>query len=171
MKIALTGTPGTGKTSAAARLSDITVIDLRKLSQENAERFVFDQDHDCLEIDLTELQALIPEVSGNAIIEGHLSHLLENDLVIILRCSPKVLAERLSIRNWPPEKIKENQEAEAVDVIMIEAMESDHEVLEVDTTSLSPAEVADAIEDIIAGERNKYKPGNIDWSSEVMEWF
>jgi len=169
--VAVTGTPGTGKTTACALLENIEVLNLRRIAEENAQLFSRDEQRNCLEIDISIFQKLIGEIRGNTVLEGHFSHLLWNDIAIVLRCSPKVIRERLSTRGWSEEKMRENMEAEAVDVVLIEALEHNDDVLEVDTTDLKPEEVAEAIRLIIAGERSKYQPGNIDWSEEVMDWY
>jgi broad-specificity NMP kinase len=36
---------------------------------------------------------------------------------------------------------------------------------------MKPSQVARAIDSIIAGERQKYRVGNVDWSEEVLSWF
>jgi len=168
---AVTGTPGTGKSAACALLKNAEAMHLNDLIQENAEIFKADETDGCIAGDTDRLQELVGKPKGTVVIEGHLSHLLENDLTIVLRCSPTVLAERLSPRGWPLEKLRENQEAEAVDVILIEAVERGGEVLEIDTTEMTPEAVAAAIESIIAGERAKYRPGAVDWSQEVLDWY
>jgi adenylate kinase len=105
------------------------------------------------------------------ILEGHFSHMLRPDVAIVLRCSPKVLEKRLRKKGWDESKIRENVEAEAVDVVLIEAVENVPEVLEIDTTDMKPGQVAKAIDSIVAGERQKYRVGNVDWSEEVLSWF
>jgi adenylate kinase len=171
MMIAVTGTPGTGKTSACALLKGVTVVDLRKLAEEHAEEFTFDKERGSIEIDPPVLKKLIPRVKGTVVIEGHVSHLMDPDMIIVLRCSPKVLKKRLAKRRWKKEKIVENLEAEAVDVVLIEALDSCDKVFEIDTTSMKPKQVAEAISSIISGEKGKYRPGNIDWSGEVLDWY
>lgn len=168
---AVTGTPGTGKSAACALLKNAEVVHLNDLIKEHSELFKFDESDACIEVDAQKLQELVGRPEGTVVIEGHLSHLLENDLTIVLRCSPTVLAQRLSPRGWSAEKLRENQEAEAVDVILVEAVERGGEVLEIDTTEMTPEVVAAAIESIIAGERTKYRSGNIDWSQEVLDWY
>ena len=44
----------------------------------------------------------------STVIDGHLSHLLPVDCVVILRCSPSVLRTRLSGRSYEEEKIAQN---------------------------------------------------------------
>jgi len=102
------------------------------------------------------------------IVEGHLAHLLPCDRVVVLRCRPDVLAARLAPRGYPAEKIAENADAEALDVILIETLEEhpDEHILEVDTTALSVGECADRIEEFIRGELpSSY--GSIDWTDHL----
>ena len=42
--------------------------------------------------------------AGRWVIDGHLSHLLEVDGVVLLRCSPPVLSNRLEGRSYAEEK-------------------------------------------------------------------
>jgi broad-specificity NMP kinase len=55
--------------------------------------------------------------------------------------------------------------------VLIEALENVPEVCEIDTTEMNDKQVAKAIDRIIAGERQKYRVGNVDWSQEVLSWF
>ena len=111
------------------------------------------------------------------ILEGHLSHLLKNvDYVIILRCHPETLWRRLRNRNWNKEKIKENVEAEILDIILCEAVEkhSRDKLFEIDTTNLQPKEVADIILELIESgfkRDEKLSIGRIDWSEEILDWW
>ena len=74
-------------------------------------------------------------------------------------------------KRWTERKIRENVEAEAVDVVLIEAVQSVPQVFEIDTTHRRPKQVGLAIEEIISGEKQKYRVGNVDWSREVLGWF
>ena len=171
MLIAVTGTPGTGKTAACALLKGVTVVDLRKLAMEHADEFTVDKKRGSMEVDPRVLRKFIPKEKEVVVIEGHLSHLMKPDITIVLRCSPKVLRRRLAKRHWSEKKIQENVEAEAVDVILIEALEACKKVFEIDTTEMTARKVANAIASIISGERGKYRPGDIDWSGEVFDWY
>jgi len=107
---------------------------------------------------------------------GHISHLLKNvNKIIVLRCHPDFLKKRLSKKRWTAEKIKENIEAEILDIILCEALESHTEknVFEIDTTKLSVKKVVSNILEIINNkfeQMDKYRVGNIDWSEEVFNW-
>ncbi len=166
MKIALTGTPGTGK-SSAARLVDrgFGIVDINALAREGYSLGT-DPERGSLIVDLDRLADYIDRLRGDYIIEGHVAHLLPSDLVVVLRTAPAVLRERLAERGWSPAKVAENVEAEALDVILVEALELNRRVYEIDTTGLTPAETAQAVREI-AGGTDKYKPGSVDFSEEL----
>ncbi|MFA5312554.1 MAG: adenylate kinase family protein [Methanomassiliicoccales archaeon] len=175
MLIALTGTPGTGKTTVGKELipRGISVREVSDIAREKGLLREKDVGRDSYDIDPDELDAAIDFLreGPTTILVGHLSHLVDSDIVIVLRCRPSVLEERLASRGWSPKKVRENAEAEAVDIILIEAMEVNDTVYEIDTTGMGPASVADAILDILAGKTDKYGMGNIDWSDEVLKWY
>lgn len=170
MYIALTGTPGTGKTSVAKILAD------RGHSIATVEEIA--AKHDALEtvegekeIDTVKLSAAVFEPHETVIVVGHLAHYIPNTVCIILRCHPNRMKQRLSSRNYSKEKVLENMEAEAIDIILTEALEAWDNVFEIDTSDLAPELVADAIEKIINGNADEYSPGKIDWSGAVMDWY
>lgn len=171
--ISVTGTPGTGKSLACALIKNYFVIDLNALIRKNARKFAFDSDRESIEVSAMELEKLLPKIESDIIVEGHLSHLLRPDISIVLRCSPNELGKRLRKRGWNEAKIRENQEAEAVDVILIEALSRKRSsVFEIDTTHMKPKDVAKSIQDIIEGrDVERFKPGSIDWSGEVLGWY
>lgn len=173
--IAITGTPGTGKSTAGAALRSTrrSVVELGDLIKEQHLYDGKDAERDTLEVDpdvlAEKVLPLLPE--GDVVLVGHLSHLVPVDLVVVLRCRPSVLKDRLVSRGWRPLKVQENVEAEALDVILVEAVETGRDVVEIDTTELTEAQVAAALEEIWMGEREKYAVGHVDWSQEVLDWF
>jgi adenylate kinase len=171
MRIAVTGTPGVGKTSASSKIKRIPVYHVNDLVDTFGLVDGYDHKRKTKEVDVKKLARKIEKLQGDMILEGHFSHMLNPDIAIVLRCSPAVLEKRLKKKGWPEKKIRENVEAEAVDVVLIEALENVPEVLEVDTTKMTDSQVAKAIEKIISGERQKYRVGNVDWSQEVLSWF
>ncbi len=161
--IALTGTPGTGKTTVAELLKKRghEVISVLEMARKHG--CILDEEGDEVEIDVERLA----NFRFDGIVEGHLSHYLHPDITIVLRCNPLILKERLADRGWDEEKLMENVEAELLDVILVEAIEMNYNVFEVDTTSMTPEEVADVVENIISGEGEEYRPGRVDWLSEL----
>ena len=170
MYVALTGTPGTGKTSAAKILRErgLIITTVEELATKHGALEIVDGEK---EVDTEKLRKAICESPETIIVVGHLSHNLPNGLCIILRCHPEVIRKRLGTRNYSREKVLENLEAEAVDVILMEAIETCENVCEVDTSNLAPEEVAGIIEKIMNGEADKYPPGKVDWSGAVMDWY
>ena len=171
MRIAVTGTPGVGKTSACSKIKRIQVYHVSDLVEMFGIANGYDHKRKTKEVDVKKLAKKIEKLEGDMIFEGHFSHMLDPDVAIVLRCSPAVLEKRLKKKGWPEKKIRENVEAEAVDVVLIEALENVPDVCEIDTTEMTDSQVAKAIERIITGERQKYRVGNVDWSQEVLSWF
>jgi adenylate kinase len=150
-----------------------TVYEVNLLAEEKGLLGRRDRRRATREVDISALDKAVSEDERfkDAILVGHLSHHLTVDLIVVLRCRPSVLASRLEGRGYSDEKVNENVEAEALDVILIEAVETERQVLEVDTTIKKVTEVVAAMEEILAGEREKYAIGHIDWSEEVLGWF
>jgi adenylate kinase len=171
MKTALTGTPGVGTTSVSSLVRSVQVLSVNDLAEAADAIDGFDEARDTKEVDVDSLARYVGRIKGDALIEGHLSHLLGVDIAIVLRCSPSVLRKRLTAKGWSEAKVTENVEAEAVDVVLVEALGSAPVVCEIDVTSLPVEEVAAAVERILAGESEKYPVGNVDWSQEVLGWF
>jgi len=170
MKIALTGTPGVGKSEVAKRLEEMGYNVLRL--EEIVDRFVIGYD-DERESKIVDEEAMDEYIRGIKekdilIIEGHLSHLLSVDGVIILRCHPKELIKRLRTKKWNERKIKENVEAEALDIILERALEKHRKIWEIETTGKNVDEVAEEVRKIIE-KRPPPNYGNIDYSEWLME--
>jgi len=165
MIIAVTGTPGVGKTTVSKLLSEKLGYEYVGIKEFAMERRIGTKVGDELEIDVDELAGEMgKEFRGrNVIIDGHLSHFVPADVVIVLRAHPKLVADRLKERGYSKEKLAENVEAELIDVILVEALEENENVIEIDTTGKTPEEVVNEIIDLI--ERGvKRRVGIVDWS-------
>ncbi len=161
MQIALTGTPGTGKTTIASLLP-YNVIDINSMVKAGL-NLGKDPDRDCLEADMDALESQLKDMDTNeiTILEGHFSHHFAQ-WAIVLRLDPTILRKRLEGRGYSEEKTRENLEAEALDVILVEAVEYCSRVDEVDTTGCSQSEVAGIVTKIIEGDLVQ-PPGQVDW--------
>ncbi|WP_336133525.1 adenylate kinase family protein [Natronomonas amylolytica] len=155
MRVVVTGTPGTGKTTATEHVeTDLDIVHLNDLIREEGLDEGEDPERGSLIADIDALQERLAD-RDDVLIESHLAHHLDADRVVVLRCHPRQLRERLLDRGEDGAKAAENAEAEALDVILSEAVNAHgiENVYEVDTTDRSPAAVAEAIEAVIAGER------------------
>jgi len=188
MIVAITGTPGTGKTSVCKALG-LEYLDLNRIVEE--ERFYtgVDPKRGSLIADLERLKEYVwheSERNDVLVIEGHLAHLLEPEVAIVLRANPSVLAERLKQKGFPPQKIQENVEAETLDIILAEAVERCETVYEMDTSGENVDVIAARVRELIDAEteaegeeegvngrkkalREMYEPGSVDWTCFIEE--
>src|SRR5438309_2511507 len=173
MLVAITGTPGTGKSTTCAVLSSrgYTVIDLDDLARHEGLIVGRDAVRGTDEVDIEALRGRIRVPAKIAFLKSHYSHRMDVNLAVVLRCRPSVLRARLEARGWPSEKVRENVEAEAIDVILQEAVARLPFVFEVDTTSATASETAEAILAILQGKTKGHEPGTVDWASEVLSWY
>lgn len=166
MMCGITGIPGTGKSAVSDELEKRGYRVVHANDTIGAYVLERDDERDSVVIDDELWAAEFQSIDG--IVEGHLVHLLPCDRIVVLRCRPDVLISRLDERGYSCEKISENAEAEAIDLILIETLDI-HEgskVLEIDTTSRSVKECADLIEEFIKGKiPSSY--GSIDWSDFI----
>ncbi|ABN07296.1 nucleotide kinase (related to CMP and AMP kinase)-like protein [Methanocorpusculum labreanum Z] len=168
MMIGITGTPGCGKTTVADLLRDMgyPVLDLKT----TVGPFVLEHD-DASGSDIVDVDAwadAFPYTEG--FVEGGFAHYLPCDKIVILRCRPDVLRERLASRGYSKEKIRENLEAEALDVILIETADAfaSEQIYEIDTTSTERESVVRRIISFAKGE-TPASFGSLDWSEYIAD--
>ena len=179
MRVAVTGTPGTGKTSATEafergvadafvgdgvdEVDDSEVIHLNDHVGTDRLYTGVDESRESLVADLDGIEAWLDERENaedrkeaeTLLVESHLAHLLPADRVVVLRCHPEELTRRLSERGVKKSKASENAESEALDTVLSEAVSrhGTESVYEVDTIDRTPTEVGEAIAAVVAGER------------------
>ena len=161
MIIAISGTPGTGKTSVAEHL-DYPSIGITNFAEEHNIGENVDGER---EINIEELvEELEKEVQRHedVVVEGHLAHHLDAGYCVVLRCRPDVLRERLEGRDYSEQKIDENVEAEAMDLILSEAVSKQSNIIELNTTKTAAEDVAVKVKKRIENDETGY--GNFDWT-------
>lgn len=146
--IAVTGTPGTGKSAIAKKLSlllDYVYLDGSKLVKTAKLAEKYDKKRKTAIVDPSLFTHAVLKVrdseakkgSKGLIVDSHLSHFLPKKAVaacIVLSCSLPELERRLAKRGYSKAKIRENLDAEIFDTIMVEAAESGHKIIKFDAT-------------------------------------
>ena len=166
MRLAVTGTPGTGKTSATEAL-DREVVHLNDVIRERDLWTERDADRDgSLVADLDAVREYLGDREG--VVESHLAHHLDADRVVVLRCRPDMLEDRLLDRGESAATARENRESEALDVVLGEAVDRHgaDAVYEIDTTDLNPDGTAAEIAAVAGGERAP-SAGEVDFIEYV----
>lgn len=185
MRVALTGVPGTGKSTLAQALAERhgwLVVGLNELAREHGLLGEVDEARGSHVVDARRLARVLDKAYATVVpalvAEGHFAHEVEADVTVLLRCDPLVLVDRLRARGWSEAKVRENVEAEALDVLAQEvldaAAEGGGEAWELDVTRLGVEEAADAIQRIAEGHPEGLKAGPVGsarWSLESLPWF
>tara|TARA_B100000482_G_scaffold93506_1_gene67348 strand:+ start:5887 stop:6429 length:543 start_codon:yes stop_codon:yes gene_type:complete len=175
-RIALSGTPGTGKTTISSILENegFKILSLEKIAEKYDCLGDLDVSDNSKPIDIELLISRLEEdwsiVPDNiTIIDGHLSHLLPCDQTIILRCKPDILKSRLEKRNYSIGKIQANIEWELIGGPWNDN-EKRNEWLELDTTEIDENTVKQHIVKWIVDD---FKPTavdtDIDWIAAMEE--
>ncbi len=183
MIVSISGVGGTGKTSVAKlfvknlnkkikpRKEKYKLVELNKLAGKKDLYIGFDK---ARQSKIVKMGALKKEVNAlrkkheNLLIEGLYAHFFDSDILIVLRCNPKVLEKRLKKKYKWPTKITENIEAEMINLITEESLplHKPGSVFDVDTTGKTAKQTADIVKKIInneGDERRKHIAGQIDW--------
>jgi len=113
--IAITGSPGVGKTTLAHLLSDAMQFEIQSIESIAAQTNCLcgkDEIDNTMLIDAECLQQQAHFLDRDCIVEGHLSHYIPSNIIILLRCHPMVLKQRLEARAYAQRKVVENVEWE-----------------------------------------------------------
>ena len=155
--IAVTGTPGCGKTTLCSKLP-YPVLSVHDLAVK----------YDCIgpvesdgaaPIDIENLSKKWVKPDEITLIDGHLSHLLPVDAIVILRCKPEILRQRLTNREYSVVKVEENVEFELLGGVWADLLNDNRPKIE------DSENIADWIN---SGCPNITSPFDaIDWISEI----
>jgi adenylate kinase len=155
VRVAVTGTPGTGKTTATELLdTGLDVVHLNEVIRTEGLTTGHDSDRESA---IADMKAVADWLDGrkDVLFESHLAHQCSADRVVVCRCHPEQLEDRLSARGESDVSIAENAESEALDIILSEAVQEHgtDSVYEIETTDRTPDAVAAEIAAVIEGER------------------
>ncbi len=176
--VVVIGVPGSGKTTIAKKLAlniGCSYLNVGSLARERGYVLGIDKKRDSLilneDLIADEIRRLACEKC--LVIETIDPNAIPRELVravIVVRCRPSVLLERLKLRKYSLSKIRENIEYEAIDGSVYDALliTSKERIIEVDGCD---KELEDEIEVILDFLRGKIagKVGKFDWSTDFME--
>ena len=157
--IAVTGTPGVGKTAIARKLSLFIGYEYINGAELAEKCYVGYDDHRNTHI--ADVSLFADEVAKvrekcskkGIIVDSHLSHHLPEELVdicVVIVCDLGHLEERLQKKGFDPPKIRENLDAEIFEVILSESKR--HRILKFDSSGL-----LESLEDKIRNLSEKIK--------------
>ncbi len=168
-RVALTGTPGTGKSSLAKMIKENGMI-VESLEDIAIRLSCIDdiEEDGARPIDIKKLRSQLevewlerPQL--NTIIDGHLSHHFQVDCIVILRCHPKILENRYRKRGYTSEKISENIEWEILGGPWNE-ISLEKACIEFDSSELTTKQIFDGFMSWIT---DGFKPMD---TSKVIDW-
>jgi len=178
--IAVTGTPGTGKTTFAKSLSKETGIRIIEVNDivEDKKLFTGLDENGSKIVKLDELKKEIKgllkkqsEEAKSIILVGHLlaDLNLDYDITAVTRSNLKVLVGRLEERGYQKEKLRENLVSESIDYCGVQAAERSKETYEIETES-DKAKLSYYIKERLAGKAlEKPKLPEISKLEEMLE--
>jgi adenylate kinase len=181
----ISGTPGTGKTTVSNNISnyiEAKVISLNELaiSENLIEKYDTKRDTSVINDEkvINFLINLIEDYKKEdpefLIIESHFSDIVPEqfiNFVIILRCDPDELYERLKTRGYKKEKIRENVQSEILGNCVNYFINKPLNVpiLEIDTTNNSIDSITKTVIDILTNtiELKNFYAGKVDWLEKL----
>ncbi|MHB8566599.1 MAG: adenylate kinase family protein [Nitrososphaerales archaeon] len=171
ISIGITGTPATGKKSIGKELAKLTGLEYSSINELAMQLNIGEWKEDEYEVDTSLLRGKIK--TRGKIVSGHLLPYVvprkDLDYVIVMRCSPSILAKRYSQRSYTAEKISENLESELLDIIFSKAISvyGQSSVYEFDTTRFrNPKRAAKRILEMLEGKLPRHS-GTVNWAESA----
>jgi len=173
--ILVTGTPGTGKTTIShllAKALQATYVNPTTLLTRKGIDYTYDKHERTRIVSPKRLQDAVATRARQAgrglVIDTHIVFRMASqprlERVIVLRCSPTALEERLKRKHWSKQKIGQNLLAEILDICLYEAVQEYgwHKISEIDTTDRSPNRTAESAIRSLRKRETQTRP-KVDW--------
>jgi len=175
-RLSLSGSPGSGKSTLAKEFERLGfhVISVEELAEDYDCIGEIDREDNARPIDLDKLVFSIEEEWQNnppepLIIDGHLSHHLPSDAVVVLRCSPDILKKRMLKRGYSESKIRSNCDWEILGSSWNER-QGDIPWTEYDTTENDVHSILMSLSLWVSdGFKPNTPPSVIDWVSKMED--
>jgi adenylate kinase len=177
--ILITGTPGTGKTTVTRLLATelrACYLEPKILLKREGIDYRYDEKRKTRVVSVKRLSIALRKQAAQAdrglVIDSHVAPraaLLPRLVrVVVLRCNPTVLEQRLERKRWSKSKIRENLQAEILDICLWDAVKNYgwNKILEIDTTEKAPRHVAQLIMKDLWKKRIQNQP-RVNWLSRL----
>lgn len=178
MIIIVTGTSGVGKTIFSEKLAEILglkYISVNDIIFENNFVTGYDKERDSYIVDEDGARLFIESMlrkKDNIVFDGHVAvHVVPCeyvDLCVVLRCNPYILWDRLLERGFKEDKVRENVQAEILDVIMVEALEKCGDKVVQLNTSKNVIDKLKYLVDMIKGGQ-RIESDKVDWLGYITQ--
>lgn len=166
--VGVTGTPGTGKKTISPLVASILGMKCQSVEGLAGEYGLVTGEADALEVDTEALSEVMGRKRlGPLLIYGHLVAdaipVRATMKVVVLRCEPSELKKRLAARGYPPQKVRENVEAELIGVVAAEVHSKfGRRTEEFDTTGSLPGSAAQAVARLVLSKGPSTR--GLDWT-------
>jgi len=175
LRLLITGTPSTGKTTIAKRLAEVLNhrhVEVAKVVVEEKLYKGLDKARGSLIVDVKRARKFFAAYlvkHRDVIFDSHVVEIFPRNLidkVLVLRAHPLLILKRGFERGWPLEKCLENAQAELLGVCLFDALRyyGRKKVWQIDCTCRSVEEAVSEILDIL---RNRRRRRSIDWLTEL----
>ena len=151
MRIGISGTPGTGKTTLATAVSALTGLPHVDVSGCAKEHGWIEARDERRQTGIIDEIAVRRHLQGYAdvITDAHYAELFCCDYIFVVRCPPKQLINRLIARSYHVEKIRENVLSEMLDTCLVRAIEAVGRSRTYEVLQDEPAAMASAVAALI----------------------
>jgi adenylate kinase len=177
--VLITGTPGTGKTTVSRLLATelrACCVELNILLKRKGIDYTYDEKRKTRIVSVDRLHIALRRQAAGAdhglVIDSHVAlaagRLPKLVRVVVLRCNPIVLEQRLERKRWSKSKIGENLQAEILDICLWDAVKNYgwNRILEIDTTEKVPRHVVQLIMKDLCKKRIQNQP-TVNWLSDL----